>query len=227
VFCILFAAGLAFLVQMALGKSFALGLGTKNLGKCLILGWIPAVTAAFNIFSNINNFSPAVIASVPMALLTACYAGLGEEFIYRGIFTNNMMRVLKSRKNGIYLALTVPAAIFGLSHLINGFAVGFGSELFIQTAYSVALGLVFGAMYLRTRSLLGCIILHTLIDFCSFIFMRSTGSADIVSYEVIVAVSVIFLAFLTIGGTAAAFYMVRKSKHAEILANWEMDETEA
>ncbi len=80
------------------------------------------------------------LAAVALMLV----AGLTEEVIFRGLLLGGLRRV-----RGARVALLVSAGLFALIHL-NPW----------QFAHAFALGLILGWTFLRTRSLLLCIVLH-------------------------------------------------------------------
>ena len=102
-------------------------------------------------------------------LLIACLLGLApavfEEVIFRGIL------IAKLRENGKspLAALWISALLFGAVHLTNLAGAGLADTL-VQTAYAVAVGLVLGAIYLKTGDLAAVILAHALTDISSNIF---------------------------------------------------------
>lgn len=94
--------------------------------------------------------------TVPVLILWALRAGLGEEIIVVG-YLFDRLKVIGWTPWVIVVAATV---LRGTYHLYQGFG-GF--------AGNIAMGLIFGAIYLRTKRLAPLIIAHVLIDITAFV----------------------------------------------------------
>jgi membrane protease YdiL (CAAX protease family) len=113
-------------------RGFALGLGLfavtlsviAAFGGYRILGW--------------GSFGGAV-ATLGLMCCVACV----EELVFRGV----VFRILEE-KFGSWVAVLVSSLVFGLLHLINPEATLWGA-----VAISLEAGVLFGAVYLATRSL--------------------------------------------------------------------------
>lgn len=132
-------------VALALGALLAVGVVAAFIG--------PALAEPF--------FGPlpvrmGEVAAVFPALLFAIANATMEETVYRGVLLRWVMRA-----HGPMLAMAVQAAAFGLAHGVGtDFA---GSPLPVMAATAVG-GLAFGAVALRTGSLLLPIALHAALD---------------------------------------------------------------
>lgn len=107
-------------------------------------------------------------SSVLIAFLRAFAPGFGEEVMFRGIGIANFMRVIKSEKQ-ISVIFWLSSIVFGLSHITNIMGGGDPFSVLIQSVYAIGVGMLFGAVYLRTGSLWPCIIGHMSVDFMEFI----------------------------------------------------------
>ena len=125
-------------------------------------------------------------SSVLIAFLRAFAPGFGEEVMFRGIGIANFMRVLKSEKQ-ISVIFWLSSIVFGLSHIMNILGGGDPFSVLIQSVYAIGVGMLFGAVYLRTGSLWPCILGHMSVDFMEFIradlsvsggLMRGMGLGD-------------------------------------------------
>lgn len=90
--------------------------------------------------------------------------GIVEEFLFRGIVVDFIEGTLKDGKYKTVLIILISAAVFGLFHLINLFEGAPPAAVFLQVGYSFLLGCMLCAVYLKTRNIWGCILLHTLFD---------------------------------------------------------------
>ncbi|MEX0709843.1 MAG: CPBP family intramembrane glutamic endopeptidase [Chloroflexota bacterium] len=98
----------------------------------------------------------ATLASLIPALLFAGANATMEEVVYRGALLRWFMPV-----TGVASALALQAFVFGLAHGVGTDFIG--SPLPVMAA-TVAAGLAFGALALRTRSLLLPIAIHVALD---------------------------------------------------------------
>ncbi len=98
--------------------------------------------------------------------LTIFLAGLApaifEEVLFRGICIAN----LKKKYNNPYVIVLVSAVIFSLAHVTNLVGMDVASVL-LQVSTSLVLGIVWGAIYLRSGDLLSLIFSHFFIDILS------------------------------------------------------------
>ncbi len=93
-------------------------------------------------------------------ILTMLCVGFLEEIIFRGLLFRAMA------KDNMKAAVAVSSITFGIGHIIN-LVNGSGAELlpnFLQVIYATAAGFMFVMIYIRTESLLGCIITHGLFN---------------------------------------------------------------
>lgn len=88
--------------------------------------------------------------------LCAFTAGVGEEIVYRGFQIYLLLTVFSGLN--IYIILVISSLLFGFLHMYQGFSG------FIRTAL---IGILLGALYISTGSLLLSIILHFTIDFAA------------------------------------------------------------
>jgi membrane protease YdiL (CAAX protease family) len=93
---------------------------------------------------------------IPVLLLVSFANGWAEEVIVVG-FLLTRLRQLRVHPA---IAVVVSSVLRGLYHLYQGFGAGLGN---------VAMGLVFGYVYLRTGRLWPLIIAHALIDAVAFV----------------------------------------------------------
>ena len=155
--------------------------------------------------------------SIGVAALHALAPGFSEEVCFRGLGISNFMRTIKDEKK-IPVILWLSSIIFGLAHMGNSFVgASFGTSL-LQSAYAVGIGLVFGAIYLRTGNLWPNIIAHSLIDFLEFCRADLSASSGVMG-----ALTVGDYVTLIVGFVAIFWgcFLCRKSKRSEIMAVWQ------
>ncbi len=93
-------------------------------------------------------------------ILAMFCVGFLEELIFRGLLFQAMA------KGGEKTAIIVSSVTFGIGHIVN-LVNGSGAELLpnlLQVMYAVAIGFAFVMIYCRTRSLMPCIIVHSVFN---------------------------------------------------------------
>jgi uncharacterized protein len=104
-----------------------------------------------------------------IALLVLLYISVGtiEEFLFRGLILPLMLHKWGGTRRGIYGAVFLSSAIFGLVHLIN-FVMGRRDLLTTATqiTYGTFFGVFFAALMLRNRSIWPAVFGHFLFDLC-------------------------------------------------------------
>lgn len=113
-------------------------------------------------------------------LLLAFCVGLYEEGFMRGILMNGLIKILPNTKAGLWVAIIVSSFLFGFIHVmwdipyisINPLSVIIQMVTKIITAG--AAGMLFAAIYLKTKNIWTCVIVHALYDF--FLFLQQASS---------------------------------------------------
>src|SRR5947209_2908844 len=151
---------------------------------------LPCLPIILNIaFLGIGN--PG-IGGLLLFLAAASFVGFVEETYFRGM----MLRVLLRR--GPWQAVIISSLLFGIMHLLN---VAGGANLvatLLQVVYAVAIGLMYAALALRTRTILPLIVIHGLTDFFAFIALNSTvvtSGLTTLFYVVSTGETIIYIAY--------------------------------
>ena len=93
-------------------------------------------------------------------VLSMFCVGFLEEVIFRGLLFQAMA------KDGVKSAIIVSSVTFGIGHIVN-LINGSGAELLpnlLQIMYAVAIGFAFMMIYYKTKSLMACILTHSLFN---------------------------------------------------------------
>ncbi len=136
-------------------------------------------------------------AETVLYILSMFCVGFLEEMIFRGLLFNAM------REDSLKTAVTVSSITFGIGHIIN-LINGSGAALLpnlLQVVYATAAGFMFVMIYLKTDSLIGCIIAHGLFNAIS-IFANDTNVSQ--------AQQILTCVLLTVITGAYAVYLSRK-----------------
>ena len=107
-------------------------------------------------------------------ILSMFCVGFLEEVIFRGLLFDAMA------KDNFKVAIIVSSLTFGFGHIIN-LLNGSGTELvsnLLQVIYATAAGFMFVMIYVRTRSLIICIITHGLFNALSAFSAEASATIE-------------------------------------------------
>lgn len=141
------------------------------------VGLICAVMA-FLFSYNTPDITPSVFTVLGFIFYNLGIA-VSEEFLFRGIIFTQMLESRKNKTGFIWAAVIVSSVIFGLRHFLNLVTT---PNIVISTVgqvlFTFMAGVYLCAVYLRTRNIWVCIMIHFLEDFFTgFWAMVSTSAA--------------------------------------------------
>ena len=125
---------------------------------------------------NINNSTSEIIFHI----LTMVNVGFIEEIIFRG-FLFKMMA-----KDNIKSAIIISAITFGIGHIVNLLN---GADLIptlMQICYAISIGYLFVIIFYKSKSLIPCIITHSLVNSLSIFNVENTISLYVSSVFLII-----------------------------------------
>ena len=163
----------------------------KPIGKVKnYLFYIPLlVLVSINFWFGVKlNYSPleSTLYAVSMLLV-----GFVEEIIFRGLLFKAIA------KENVKVAIIVSSVTFGIGHIINLISSGGENILsnLLQVCYAMAVGFMFVVMFYRGKSLIPCIITHSLVNAGST-FQNVTavqGSyLEIIEAGVIIVIAIVY-----------------------------------
>ena len=150
----------------------------KGLFTFGLVGLICAVMA-FVFSYNKPDTAPSVSTVFGFVLYNLAIA-VSEEFLFRGAIFTQMLDSWKDRKGFIWTAVIASSVIFGLRHLLN---LVTAPDVIISTVGQVLFTFMAGfylcAVYLRTRNIWVCVVIHFLEDlFTGFWAIVSISAAE-------------------------------------------------
>jgi len=169
---------LLILLMVVLGRTKYYGI-TKIKKPSKYLFFIPLILIpTVNLWNGINirNSTNEII----FYILTMINIGFIEEIIFRG-FLFKMME-----KNNVKIAIIVNAITFGIGHIINLLN---GAELIptlMQICYAFSIGYLFVTIFYKSKSLVPCIITHSLVNSLSVFNVENATSIYLASAFLIV-----------------------------------------
>jgi len=136
------------------------------------------------------------VAETVLYILSMLCVGFLEEVIFRGLLFNAMA------KDGVRAAVIVSSVTFGIGHIVNLFN-GSGADIvsnLLQVVYAVAVGFAFVMIYLRTKSLLVCIVVHGVFNSLSIFSDTAaiTPEREIVSGILIAIIAGVYALYIAL-----------------------------
>ena len=145
------------------------GLNKANNPKKFLCFLPLLLIVSVNLWSGINiNNTPQEIV---FHILTMLNIGFIEEIIFRG-FLFKMME-----KDNLKAAIAMSSVTFGIGHIINLFN---GAQLvptLLQVCYAISIGYLFVVIFIKSKSIIPCIIAHSLNNSLSIFNEENAVSA--------------------------------------------------
>lgn len=135
------------------------GLCRPKLPAAVMLYYIPLfILLTANLWYGVAmNMTPL---ETVLYILSMFCVGFLEELIFRGLLFQAMA------KDDVKTAIIVSSVTFGIGHMVN-LINGSGAELLpnlLQVMYAVAIGFAFVMIYCKTKSLVPCIVIHSVFN---------------------------------------------------------------
>lgn len=155
------------------GLSERYGLCKSNLPAKKMLYYIPLIILlTANFWFGFATNASAV--ETVLYVLSMILVGFLEEMIFRGFLFGAMA------KGNLKSAIIVSSLTFGIGHIIN-LINGSGAELLqnvLQIIYAIAIGFAFVMIYCKTKSLIYCILTHSLFNAASAFSNEAAAEKD-------------------------------------------------
>lgn len=124
-------------------------------------------------FSDFRDFEFSEIPYLRISLysLKTFSSAFLEEILFRGAILGLLLYKLNKDKYGVFKSVFISALLFGSIHIINLWTISATTfqSVFNQVYAASCLGVLYGAVYLKTRSILVLSILHFLSNFFAMI----------------------------------------------------------
>lgn len=130
------------------------------------------------------------VAETILSIISMICVGFLEEVIFRGLLFQALCR------ENVKRAFVISSITFGIGHIVNLLN---GAELvltLLQICYATAIGFLFAAIFYRSKSLVPCIITHSLINSLSTIAGERTEMFITVTAAVLTLVSVVYAVWI-------------------------------
>lgn len=161
---------------------------TKVINPKKYLYFIPLILIiSVNLWNgiNINNTKNEIISYI----LTMINIGFIEEIIFRG-FLFKMME-----KSNVKSAINISAITFGIGHIVNLLNGASLIPTIIQVCYAISIGYLFVLIFYKSKSLIPCIITHSLFNSLS-IFNIENNVTKYISPIFLIAIPIIYIIYI-------------------------------
>lgn len=125
-----------------------------------VLGWPPMDASRF---ADLPGNVPMLLGLLAVVWTTAAF---GEELLFRGFVQGRLQALLGPHRHAATLSALMQALLFGLAHAYQG-----PTGMLV----SGSIGLCFGLLRLRTRTLWPLVLAHGLIDTTSIVAIFALG----------------------------------------------------
>ena len=162
-------------------KQFSSSIGlnkVKPLWKNIIIGVAATVILLLSVlfigmWLGTYVFNPDLLFRPPMSffslgwfnLIYMLRPGIWEEVAFRGVILN-----LQKKRYKQWAVVLINGIIFGLFHLTNLISFPNSLDVYLQAFYAGCFGIALSYMYIKTKSLLPCILTHYLFNAFSILF---------------------------------------------------------
>ncbi len=158
------------------------GLIKAKFSSGVYLYFLPlAVICSTNLWRGVRlNFT---IAETILAILSMLSVGVIEEIIFRGFLFKALC------KDNVRMAVAISSVTFGVGHIVNLLN---GADVFstlLQMCYATAIGFLFTIIFLKSGSLIPCIIAHGVVNSLSIVAGKSAPMFSIIVSVILIVLS--------------------------------------
>lgn len=120
------------------------------------------------------------LVNILMFIATMFLIGWTEELIFRGTILNLFLERFSKTKKGILGAIILSGVVFGGIHMFNIFSGVSVPSAIIQSINAAVLGILFGAIYVRSGNIWVVIAAHAVTDLAALLGSGFFGSGTVV-----------------------------------------------
>lgn len=141
-------------------------------------------------------YGVAMKYSAPETVLTfvsMLFIGFIEEVLFRGF----LFKAILCKRVG--LAVTISSVTFGMGHIVNLLNGADIQQTLLQICYAIAIGYLFTIIFIKTRSLIPCIITHSVLNAIGVFSAKSTLWQEAAASAILIIISVGYAVYLKMG----------------------------
>lgn len=210
---------LCYVLILKLGLKDTAGFHKKGFTKGFILG-IPFLVIGIGsvIFSNIgtdfSNLKHISIFNTVLFTINMLFVGINEEIWMRGLILNSLIK--KYEKSSIWKPIILSSLIFGLVHIPNIFFIE-PMTLLVQVINAMCGGVLFAAIFIRSKNIYSVIVIHALTDWISLFFASCfTGANSALSLHIHLGQALLMIAGGSLPPVIISMLLLRKHKEVSV-----------
>jgi len=168
------------------------GLKRGNAAASDVLWYVPLVVlVSANLW---GGFAMNLTAAESLLYVVTMFGvGFLEELIFRGF----LFRALAA--DGLKRAVFISSITFGIGHIVNLLNGAAFVPTMLQILYASAIGYLFTILFLRTGTLLPCIIAHGLFNALSVFAAERSAGAEIAVVAALIALPLLYAGWIRRG----------------------------
>lgn len=146
----------------------------------------------FFLSGNIVYFFNSDVFIIVKQVALLIFVAVAEELFFRGLLLRELLFSFQVKP---ILAGTIISALFGILHLVNVFSYASFSYAIVQGLCAFAVGFDLTAIYCKFKSIVPCIMIHSLINITSIGLDNDVNKLSLTGLEasVFLVVAVLYL----------------------------------
>ena len=200
-----------------LGLQDTAGFTKKGFWKGLLYGSPFLVIGIASVFvsnagTDFSSLTHISVANSVMFTINMLFVGMNEEIWMRALILNALMKKYGDTYPEIWKSLLISALIFGAIHLPNIFFMD-PVTLLVQVVNAAAGGVLFGAIFIKSKNIWAGITIHALVDWCSlFIGNCFIGTESIISMTMTIQQAAVIIALGSLPPILIAWLLLRRKQ---------------
>ena len=160
------------------------------------------IISGITFIGNLVTLKSFTLPNFVNALVLCIFVGIAEEFLCRGWLQNEFIERFSDDKESVIKSIILASLVFGVMHIINVFEQTL-FETILQIINAVAVGVLLGSIYYKTKNIWSVIFLHAFYDFSIFLGEMNlvkdcTYGTPTFAVTVINCISILFISALWI-----------------------------
>ena len=167
------------------------GLIKGNYPKKTYLFFIPLIIMISVNFIGVVKLKYSILESA-LYVISMLAVGFLEEVIFRGF----LFKVLSN--NNLKVAVIVSSVTFGVGHIINLLSGANLLSTLLQICYATAAGFLFTVIFIKSGSLIPCIIAHSVMNATSVFACQTSGVTEVITAICLIVINVAYAVWILI-----------------------------
>ena len=125
-----------------------------------------------------------------LTFVSMLFVGFIEEVLFRGF----LFKAIFQKRAG--LAVAISSITFGMGHIVNLLNGADIQQTLLQICYAIAIGYLFTIIFIKSKSLIPCIITHGILNATGVFSEKSTLGQDVAASAILIIISVGYAVYL-------------------------------